>query len=81
MRSGETLSGIAERLDVGLSELAKANGIKPPYRVYAGQQLRVPGGGEAYRTTVVDLGNAETGTVRLATGNHRRCRATTSCGR
>jgi murein DD-endopeptidase MepM/ murein hydrolase activator NlpD len=68
VRSGETLSGIAERLDVGLSELAKANGIKPPYRVYAGQQLRVPGGGEAYRTTVVDLGNAETGTVRLATG-------------
>ena len=68
VRSGETLSGIAERLDVGLSELAKANGIKPPYRVSAGQQLRVPGGGEAYRTTVVDLGNAETGRVRLATG-------------
>ena len=68
VRSGETLSGIAERLDVGLSELAKANGIKPPYRVYAGQQLRVPGGGDAYRTTVVDLGNAETQPVRLATG-------------
>jgi murein DD-endopeptidase MepM/ murein hydrolase activator NlpD len=68
VRSGETLSGIAERLDVGLSELAKANGIKPPYRVNAGQQLRVPGGGEAYRTTVVDLGNPETPTVRLATG-------------
>ena len=68
VRSGETLSGIAERLEVGLSELAKANGIKPPYRVYAGQQLRVPGGGDAYRTTVVDLGNAEPRTVRLATG-------------
>ena len=68
VRSGETLSGIAGRLEVGLSELAKANGIKPPYRVYAGQQLRVPGGGDAYRTTVVDLGNAETQPVRLATG-------------
>jgi murein DD-endopeptidase MepM/ murein hydrolase activator NlpD len=68
VRSGETLSGIAGRLQVGLSELAKSNGIKPPYRVYAGQNLRVPGGGEAYRTTVVDLGNAEPRTVRLGTG-------------
>jgi murein DD-endopeptidase MepM/ murein hydrolase activator NlpD len=68
VRSGETLSGIAERLEVGLSELAKANDIKPPYRVYAGQNLRAPGGGEAYRTTVVDLGNAEPRTVRLGTG-------------
>ena len=68
VRSVETLSGIAERLEVGLSELAKANGIKPPYRVYAGQQLRVPGSGAAYRATVVDLGNAEPRTMRLATG-------------
>ena len=68
VRSGETLSGIAQRLEVGVSELARANGIKPPYRVYAGQELRVPGGGEAYRTTVVDLGNAVPRTVRLATG-------------
>jgi murein DD-endopeptidase MepM/ murein hydrolase activator NlpD len=68
VRSGETLSGIAERLEVGQSELAKANGIKPPYRVYAGQKLRIPGGGEGYRTTVVDLGDAEPRTVRLAKG-------------
>jgi murein DD-endopeptidase MepM/ murein hydrolase activator NlpD len=68
VRSGETLSGIAQRLEVGLSELAKANGLKPPYRLYAGQKLRIPGGGEAYRTTVVDLGDAEPRTVRLAKG-------------
>jgi murein DD-endopeptidase MepM/ murein hydrolase activator NlpD len=68
VRSGETLSGIAQRLEVGLGELAKANGIRPPYRVDAGQKLRVPGGGEVYRTTVVDLGDAEPRTVRLAKG-------------
>jgi murein DD-endopeptidase MepM/ murein hydrolase activator NlpD len=68
VRSGETLSGIAQRLDVGLRELAKANGIRPPYRVYAGQKLRVPGGEDAYRTTVVDLGDTEPRTVRLAKG-------------
>jgi murein DD-endopeptidase MepM/ murein hydrolase activator NlpD len=68
MRSGETLSGIAGRLQVGLGELAQANGIKPPYRVYAGQKLRIPGGGEGYRTTVVDLGDTEPRTVRLARG-------------
>jgi murein DD-endopeptidase MepM/ murein hydrolase activator NlpD len=67
VRSGETLSGIARRLDVGLSELAKANGIKPPYRLYAGQKLQVPADA-AYRTTVVDLGHDEPRTVRLATG-------------
>ena len=68
VRSGETLSGIAQRLEVGLSELAKVNGIKPPYQVYAGQKLRIPGGGEGYRTTVVDLGDTEPRTVRLAKG-------------
>lgn len=67
VRSGETLSGIAQRFDVGLTELAKANDIKSPYRLYAGQKLRIPGGG-AYRTTVVDLGKEEPRTVRLATG-------------
>ena len=66
VRSGETLSEIAQRLDVGLSELAAANGIKQPYRIRAGQKLRLPGG--SYRTTVVDLGSDEPRTVRLATG-------------
>jgi len=68
VRSGETLSGIARRLGVGMSELAKANGIKAPYRLYAGQRLHVPGGDGAYRTAVVDLGDDGPGTVRLATG-------------
>jgi murein DD-endopeptidase MepM/ murein hydrolase activator NlpD len=67
VRAGETLSGIARRLDVGLTELAQANGIDAPYRLYAGQQLRMPQGG-SYRTATVELGDDEPRTVRLATG-------------
>jgi murein DD-endopeptidase MepM/ murein hydrolase activator NlpD len=66
VRSGETLSGIARRHDVGVTELAQANGIDQPYRVYAGQKLRIPGG-DAPQTATVELGNSE-GSVRLATG-------------
>lgn len=66
VRPGETLSQIALRLDVGMSELARANKIGKPYRVYAGQKLDIPKGG-APETTTVHLGKSE-GTVRLATG-------------
>jgi murein DD-endopeptidase MepM/ murein hydrolase activator NlpD len=67
VRSGETLSGIARRLDVGLTELAQANAIREPYPVYVGQKLRVPREA-SYRTTTVNLGHDEPRTVRLATG-------------
>jgi murein DD-endopeptidase MepM/ murein hydrolase activator NlpD len=66
VRSGETLSGIARRHDVGVTELAQANGIDEPYRVYAGQKLRIPGG-DAPQTATVELGHSD-GSVRLATG-------------
>jgi murein DD-endopeptidase MepM/ murein hydrolase activator NlpD len=66
VRSGETLSGIAGRHDVGVTELAQANGLGWPYRVYAGQKLRIPGG-DAPQTATVELGDNE-GSVRLATG-------------
>lgn len=42
--SGDTLSGIGDRTGVGTEALARANGIAPPYRVQAGQHLRIPGG-------------------------------------
>jgi LysM repeat protein len=70
--SGDTLSGIARQLGVGMVDLARANEIKQPYRVYAGQKLRVPGdpaprNGHAAQTTTVRLGD-DKGSVRLATG-------------
>jgi murein DD-endopeptidase MepM/ murein hydrolase activator NlpD len=66
VRRGETLAGIARRHDVGMTDLAEANGIRAPYRVYAGQKLRVPGG-DAPQTTTVALGHSD-GSVRLGTG-------------
>jgi murein DD-endopeptidase MepM/ murein hydrolase activator NlpD len=42
VRRGETLSGIAKRIDVSMVELAAANQIDSPYDVYAGQKLRLP---------------------------------------
>lgn len=49
VRSGDTLSGIAARHDMGWSRLAAANGIRSPDTIYAGQVLRIPDAGERVR--------------------------------
>lgn len=41
--SGETLSGIARRYGISVTELAEANQIDNPNAVRVGQQLRIPG--------------------------------------
>lgn len=43
VQRGDTLSGIARRIDVPMVQLAAANQIARPYEVYAGQKLRIPG--------------------------------------
>jgi lysozyme len=43
VRYGDTLSGIAARYHVNMWELARANGIHNPNRIYAGQTLVIPG--------------------------------------
>ena len=43
VRSGETLSEIAERQGVSLERLMQANGIKDPTLLQAGQRLVIPG--------------------------------------
>ena len=45
VRRGDTLSGIALRYGVSMWALAQANGIRNPSLIYAGQVLRIPGGG------------------------------------
>jgi murein DD-endopeptidase MepM/ murein hydrolase activator NlpD len=67
VRPGETLSGIAHRHNVAMTDLARVNGIGEPYQVRAGQKLDIPGRG-ASGTTTVHLG-ADDGAVRLATGD------------
>lgn len=42
VRPGDTLSGVAERNKVGLSVLARANGLQPTSQVRTGQVLAVP---------------------------------------
>jgi lipoprotein NlpD len=45
VKSGDNLSSIGSKLHVSWSSIASANGIKPPYRIYPGQSLEIPGGG------------------------------------
>ncbi|MFY0582220.1 LysM peptidoglycan-binding domain-containing protein [Cystobacter fuscus] len=45
VRSGDTLSAIAQRYHTTVGALAQANGIKNPNHILAGQKLTVPGGG------------------------------------
>ncbi|MDH3603831.1 MAG: LysM peptidoglycan-binding domain-containing protein, partial [Candidatus Tectomicrobia bacterium] len=49
VRTGETLSTIAERVVMSQAVLAKMNNLKPPYRLRAGQMLRVPAYDPQYR--------------------------------
>ncbi|MFM8991908.1 MAG: LysM peptidoglycan-binding domain-containing protein, partial [Alphaproteobacteria bacterium] len=44
---GDTLYAIARRANVPLRALIDANGLRPPYAVQAGQQLRLPRGEHA----------------------------------
>ena len=36
---GDTVYGVAQRLNVPVRSLIDANGLKPPYRLQPGQQL------------------------------------------
>ena len=42
VRPGNTLYGIANFFSTTVSELARANGLKPPYTIYPGQVLLLP---------------------------------------
>jgi soluble lytic murein transglycosylase-like protein len=53
VRTGDTLSGIATRLGVGVRDLAAANGIKNPNQLVAGRSLAVPGASRPAPTAAV----------------------------
>ncbi|MDE7299676.1 MAG: LysM peptidoglycan-binding domain-containing protein, partial [Lachnospiraceae bacterium] len=42
VRKGDTLSKIGKRFQVDWREIAELNGIKAPYKIYAGQELLLP---------------------------------------
>lgn len=48
IKTGDTLSEVAERLRLSFADLARWNGLNPPYKIVAGRLLRIvpPGAGE-----------------------------------
>lgn len=45
VRRGDNLSSIARYYGISYGALARANGIRNPNRIYAGQQIYIPSGG------------------------------------
>jgi membrane-bound lytic murein transglycosylase D len=52
VRSGETLSAIADRYGIGMTQLAEMNGLRRPYRLNVGQTLTLPTKGKPAQPTV-----------------------------
>lgn len=42
--AGDTLRGIAGKTGAGSEAIARANGLLPPFTIYVGQRLNIPGG-------------------------------------
>lgn len=64
VKSGDTLSGIASQFGVSYEQLAQANGIANPNRIYVGQVIRVSGAAttpthytSSYRAVAVSQGS------------------------
>ena len=47
VKAGDTLSGIASKYKTTYQKLAEYNGINDPNVIYAGQKIRIPGGGNS----------------------------------
>jgi LysM repeat protein len=67
LRSGETIGSVAKRYGVTTQALLKANGIRDPRRVAAGQPLVIPGQEASTRSYTA----APRGDVRAASFTHR----------
>ncbi|MFM9104578.1 MAG: LysM peptidoglycan-binding domain-containing protein [Cyanobium sp.] len=68
VRTGETLSEIAERHGVSLSRLMQANGIAKPDHVEIGQRLTIPGSGSTARSASSPGGSQGTAPYTVKSG-------------
>jgi predicted chitinase/cell envelope opacity-associated protein A len=69
VKSGDTLSGIADRFGTTTSALAKANGISNPNLIRVGQKLTLPGkGGDSFEPSKPPSGGTGTGGAGPVTG-------------
>ncbi len=69
VRRGDTLGSIADRLGVGLSELAHENGLRPPYRLHLGQVLKNPTAAKASASPARSSSSAGGGTYTVTSGD------------
>jgi len=46
VQPGDTLYGIAVRFGVPVEQIIRANNLVPPYQLYVGQNLFIPGGAQ-----------------------------------
>ena len=59
VQRGDTMSGIAERYDVGLSKLLEFNGMSSRSRLSIGQEIKIPGGATASGTVATPASESE----------------------
>ncbi|MFT4471498.1 LysM peptidoglycan-binding domain-containing protein [Arthrobacter sulfonylureivorans] len=70
VKSGDTLSGIAGKLNVTLSSLLQASGLKSTSIIYPGQKISVPGNSTGSQTTTSNVGTASTAPLVPSTFLH-----------
>lgn len=58
VRSGDTLSGIANRYGMNYLDIAALNDIAPPYRIYVNQSLRLKGSAAQHTTSTQAMNQA-----------------------
>ena len=68
VKSGDTLAGIAAEYNVNMNKIAEANGLKEPYSLEIGQQLKIPG---VKAPTATDTTKPADGTTTTTTGTEK----------
>ena len=69
VQPGDTLAGIAERLDISERALAEANGLEPGTPLTEGRSLRLPGTSEQLAPRVVPAANQAAPRIVFASAN------------
>ncbi|MGQ3384326.1 LysM peptidoglycan-binding domain-containing protein [Glutamicibacter sp. TV12E] len=69
VKSGDTLSGIAAKHQMGLSELLKINNISSSKRIYPGDKIKVSGGSSTSKPQAPGKPKATTSTYTVKSGD------------
>ncbi|UYQ76384.1 LysM peptidoglycan-binding domain-containing protein [Glutamicibacter sp. JL.03c] len=69
VKSGDTLSGIAAKHDMSLSELLKVNNISSSKRIYPGDKIKVSGGSSSSKSQTPSKPKAKTSTYTVKSGD------------